>query len=173
MTAVAGEPIELPWLDFPRFRCFGCSPANPIGLALKFHRTESGEVAARTTFSAEYASYPGIVHGGIVNVLVDEVMGDMIAIEHGLLAFSITLRTTMLLPLRTGTEYLTTARVTSTGNGKIRAEADVTGPDGEVHMMASAVYQPIRSEQARELMGIGDDEFEQIKHYFDHQIGQS
>lgn len=171
--SVPGAEIELPWLGFPRFRCFGCSPDNPIGLAVRLHRTATGAVAARTTFPAEYASYPGVVHGGIVTVLVDEVMGDLIALELGVLAFSVTVRTAMLLPLRIGVPYLTTARIAGTTPGRIRAEADVAGPEGEVHMMATATYQPIRSEQARELMGIDDGEYDRIRHYFDHEIGQS
>lgn len=172
-----GEPIELPWLADPKFCCFGCSPRNPIGLALKMFRLPDGRVASFTTFGAHYASYPGVVHGGIVNVLVDEVMGDLIALDYGLLAFSITLRTKMLLPLYVGVQYQTTARVTKADGcllydgGLIRTEADVTGPGGETHIMASATYQPIRSEQAVSIMGFNEAELERNKHYFDHQIG--
>jgi acyl-coenzyme A thioesterase PaaI-like protein len=166
----AGEPLELPWRADPRFCCFGCSPRNPIGLALTMVRLADGRVASYTTFGERYASYPGVVHGGIVNVLVDEVMGDLIALDYGLLAFSVTLRTKMLLPLRVGARYRTAARITKAGGGLLYAEADVTGPDGEMHVMASAAYQPIRSEQAVSVMGLSEAELERNKHYFDHQI---
>lgn len=165
-----GVAVELPWAYEPKFRCFGCSPRNPIGLALDLRQLPDGEIGATTTFSENYASYPGIVHGGIVSTLVDEVMGDMLALRWGMLAFSVTLRTRMLLPLRVGEPYLTTARITGSGQGVVRTEADITGPDGEVHVMATAAFQPIRSEQARVLMGLNDSEHARLSHYFDHEM---
>jgi len=167
------QPVELPWRAEPKFRCFGCSPDNPVGLALQLYRLADGRIAGRSTLGEDYASYPGIVHGGIINVLVDEVMGDLIAIERGMLAFCLTLRTKMLRPLRTGRPYLTAARLTGENAGSLRTEADVLGDDGEVHVMASATYQPIRSEQAQSLMGLDDAEYDRLRHYFDHSIGLS
>jgi acyl-coenzyme A thioesterase PaaI-like protein len=166
-----GEPVELPWLADPKFCCFGCSPRNPFGLALKMVRLADRRVASYTTFAEHYASYPGVVHGGIVSALVDEVMGDLITLDYGLLAFSVTLRTKMLLPLHVGVPYRTVARIAKVGHGVLHTEADVTGPDGGTRVMASAAYRPIRSEQAVVIMGFSTDELNRHKHYFDHQIG--
>jgi acyl-coenzyme A thioesterase PaaI-like protein len=163
-----GEAVDLPWADEPKFRCFGCSPRNPVGLALNLRRLPGGEIGAETTFSDDYASYPGIVHGGIVSTLADEVMGDLLALRYGMLAFSVSLRTRMLLPLRVGEPYLTVARITGSGSGLVRTEADISGADGELHAMANAAYQPIRSDQARLLMGLDDTEHARLSHYFDH-----
>jgi acyl-coenzyme A thioesterase PaaI-like protein len=171
VSSLPGEAIELPWAHEPKFRCFGCSPKNPIGLGLGLRQLPGGEISAETTFSDDYASYPGIVHGGIVSALADEVMGDMLAVRYGMLAFSVSLRTRMLLPLRIGEPYLTTARITGTGAGVVRTEADITSAGGEVHVMASAAFQPIRSEQARLLMGLDDAEQDRLGHYFDHEMG--
>ncbi|MFF7751738.1 PaaI family thioesterase [Streptomyces sp. NPDC007971] len=169
----AGETIELPWHAEPSFNCFGCSPRNPIGLGLRLKQLPNGDYAAETAFSENYASYPGIVHGGIVNVLVDEVMGDALALTHGLLAFSVTLRSKMLLPLRVAETYLTVARVSGRGNGVLHTEAEITGPGGELHVMATGTYQPIRSEQAKTLMELDDAAFGRVRHYFDHGTGES
>jgi len=164
-----GEPIELPWLVESRFRCFGCSPRNPIGLALNLRQLPDGAISAETTFTENYASYPGIVHGGIVSTLVDEVMGNTLALRHGMLAFSVSLRMRMLLPLRVGEPYLTTARITGTGHHLVQTEADITGPGGEVHVMANGAFQPIRSGPARLLMGLNETEYARLSHYFDHE----
>lgn len=169
----AGEAVELPWHAEPSFNCFGCSPRNPIGLRLSLKRLPNGDHAAETTFSENYASYPGIVHGGIVNVLVDEVMGDAIALVHGLLAFSVTLRSKMLLPLKVGEPYLTVARISGRGNGVLHTEAEITGPGDELHVMATGTYQPIRSEQAKALMELDEAAFGRVRHYFDHGTGES
>jgi len=160
--------IELPWHDEPAFNCFGCSPRNPIGLKLRMRRLCNGDYATETTFSANYASYPGIVHGGIVHVLLDEVMGDTLALVHGMLAFSVTLRSKMLLPLKVGERYLTVARISGQGNGVLHTEAEITGPDGELHVMATGTFQPIRAEQAKSLMRLDDATFGRVRHYFDH-----
>lgn len=168
-----GEEVEFPWHAEPSFNCFGCSPRNPVGLKLKMRRLPDGDYATETVFSADYASYPGIVHGGIVHVLLDEVMGDTLALVHGMLAFSVTLRSKMLLPLRIGLPYLTTARITGRGNGVLHTEAEITGPDGEVHVMASGTFQPIRAEQARNLMELDEATFGRVRHYFDHGTGES
>ncbi|WP_328647631.1 PaaI family thioesterase [Amycolatopsis sp. NBC_00348] len=176
MTVAAhqpGEEIEFPWHTEPSFNCFGCSPHNPIGLKLRMRRLSNGDYAAETVFSEDYASYPGIVHGGIVQVLLDEVMGDTLALVHGMLAFSVTLRSRMLLPLRVGVPYTTTARITGRGHGVLHTEAEITGPDAETHVMAGGTFQPIRSEQARTLMDLDEAAFGRVRHYFDHGTGES
>ncbi|GAA2529938.1 PaaI family thioesterase [Winogradskya humida] len=172
-VSAAEEPIALPWRDEPKFQCFGCSPRNPVGLALTLTRRADGTIAARTTLGADYASYPGTVHGGILNVLVDEVMGDLIAIDLGVLAFCMTLRTKMLAPVRTGRVTTTVARLVDHGGELIRAEADVLDEHGDVAVMASGTYQTIRAGTARELMGLDGAEFDRLQHYFDHGLGSS
>lgn len=167
------EPLSLPWLADARFRCFGCSPHNASGLALPLRRLPDGRVGARASFSGRFASYPGIVHGGLISTLVDEVMGTLVAVERGRLAFCATLRTRMLAPLRTGHEYLCAARLldVQTGNTVVRAEADVSDVDGEVLVTATGTYQPIGAERARALIGLDDAGYASVQDYFDHQMG--
>jgi len=62
--------------------CFVCGPNNPIGLKLDFKL--DGETI-RTEFipRKDHQGYKGIVHGGIVSTLLDEVMVKL-AIEKGM-----------------------------------------------------------------------------------------
>jgi acyl-coenzyme A thioesterase PaaI-like protein len=55
--------------------CFVCGVENPIGLKLKFDETAPGEVTAECTLGEEYQGYPGVVHGGVVAAILDEVAG--------------------------------------------------------------------------------------------------
>ncbi len=55
--------------------CFVCGLDNPRGLALRFESDGAGKAVARTTFSSDYQGYPGIVHGGILSTVLDEVGG--------------------------------------------------------------------------------------------------
>jgi len=55
--------------------CFVCGVQNPIGLHLRFFESEPGEVVADVIVPENYQGYPGIVHGGIVGAMLDEVAG--------------------------------------------------------------------------------------------------
>lgn len=55
--------------------CFVCGVENPIGLHIRFFETDADpvEVRAEVVVPAQYQSYPGVVHGGIVATMLDEV----------------------------------------------------------------------------------------------------
>ncbi len=55
--------------------CFVCGRENPHGLRLKFYETQPGEVVVEYTVPAQYQGYPGVVHGGVVAAMLDEVTG--------------------------------------------------------------------------------------------------
>ena len=55
--------------------CFVCGLSNPFGLHLKFFETGPGEVTAEYIVTEQYQGYPGVVHGGIVAAMLDEVTG--------------------------------------------------------------------------------------------------
>jgi len=55
--------------------CFGCGTDNAHGMQLEFTRTGPSTVEGRTRVAAHFGGQPGIIHGGIQAVLLDEVMG--------------------------------------------------------------------------------------------------
>jgi acyl-coenzyme A thioesterase PaaI-like protein len=55
--------------------CFVCGRENPFGLKLDFYETGPGEVVVETIIPEQYQGYPGVVHGGIVAAMLDEVTG--------------------------------------------------------------------------------------------------
>ncbi|MDR3271558.1 MAG: PaaI family thioesterase [Peptococcaceae bacterium] len=53
--------------------CFGCGERNPIGLHLRC--AYEGEAAkAEIVLRENYEGYPGVVHGGIITTMLDEIM---------------------------------------------------------------------------------------------------
>jgi uncharacterized protein (TIGR00369 family) len=55
--------------------CFVCGTANPQGLKLKFHHNEeTGQVESNVTFPIHLQGWKGVVHGGLVSTILDEVM---------------------------------------------------------------------------------------------------
>jgi len=55
--------------------CFICGVENPFGLQLRFYESAPGEVSAEINVPEHYQGYPGIVHGGVVAAMLDEVSG--------------------------------------------------------------------------------------------------
>ena len=55
--------------------CFICGMENPVGLHLHIYETEPGMV--ETTYMApdHFQGYPGVLHGGIVGAIIDEISG--------------------------------------------------------------------------------------------------
>jgi acyl-coenzyme A thioesterase PaaI-like protein len=56
-------------------QCFVCGVENPFGLKLSFYEEQPGHVRAETIVPEQFQGYPGIVHGGIVAAMLDEVSG--------------------------------------------------------------------------------------------------
>jgi acyl-coenzyme A thioesterase PaaI-like protein len=54
--------------------CFGCGEKNPDGLRMRFEKTGS-ESVCEFEVPARYQSWDGIVHGGLVALMLDEALG--------------------------------------------------------------------------------------------------
>ncbi len=55
--------------------CFICGMENPVGLHLHFYETGPGMVETTYTAPEHFQGYPGVLHGGIVSAILDEVSG--------------------------------------------------------------------------------------------------
>ena len=53
--------------------CFICGLENPIGLHLHIYEVEAGVIETTYTAPEHFQGYPGVLHGGIVGALIDEV----------------------------------------------------------------------------------------------------
>jgi uncharacterized protein (TIGR00369 family) len=119
-------------------RCFGCGPLNEEGLRMTF-LPEGEESVAEFEVPARYQSWKGVVHGGIVALLLDEAVG-WAAWHRGHPGVTGKLEVRYRLPLRIGerirlvgkveevrrTLVRTVARIERLSDGKIVAEATAT-----------------------------------------------
>ena len=55
--------------------CFICGLENPVGLHLHIYETEPGVVESTYTAPGHFQGYPGVLHGGIVGAIIDEISG--------------------------------------------------------------------------------------------------
>ena len=55
--------------------CFICGLENPVGLKLRIYEVESGVVESTFTAPGHFQGYPGVLHGGIIATIIDEMSG--------------------------------------------------------------------------------------------------
>ncbi|HEX6034160.1 MAG TPA: PaaI family thioesterase [Anaerolineales bacterium] len=55
--------------------CFICGMENPVGLHLHIYETAPGEVESTYIAPDHFQGYPGVLHGGIVAAIIDEISG--------------------------------------------------------------------------------------------------
>lgn len=55
--------------------CFICGLENPVGLHLHIYETEPGLIESSYIAPEHFQGYPGVLHGGIVAALLDEIGG--------------------------------------------------------------------------------------------------
>jgi len=55
--------------------CFICGMENPVGLHLHIYETAPGEVQSSYFAPEHFQGYPGVLHGGIVAAIIDEIAG--------------------------------------------------------------------------------------------------
>ncbi len=68
-------PTDHPVRALIDHNCFGCGVLNPIGLHLQFYRLEGDDsVWAPWMPTSEYEGYGGMIHGGIISTLMDEIL---------------------------------------------------------------------------------------------------
>jgi acyl-coenzyme A thioesterase PaaI-like protein len=102
-------------------RCFGCGPLNEEGLQMTF--LPQGEVSV-TEFEVpdRYQSWKGVVHGGMVALLLDEAVG-WAAWHKGHPGVTGKLEVRYRLPLRVGERIRLTGRVDNVRRTLVHASA--------------------------------------------------
>ncbi|MFD2419695.1 PaaI family thioesterase [Amycolatopsis pigmentata] len=134
MTAV------LPWSGRADHHCFGCSPVNPAGLALEFAEDEK-TLSTDFTLDKNYESYPGVVHGGILALICDETMGNLVVMRLGVPALTVSMRLRYIRVVTVGHPYRCVARAV-TGGPLVPADAEILDAHGAVVGAAKATYKP-------------------------------
>ena len=132
--------------------CFGCGRQNPIGLKLSFY--EDGEqVWAPWTPAREHQGYEGIVHGGLISTVLDEVMGWAIYVRQ-LWAVTGTMNVRFRKPVHVGEPLTARAWVESVTGRKVDVRAQlVRDSDSQILADATALFIRVSEAQASEWQG--------------------
>ena len=126
--------------------CFACGPRNDMGLGLKFepHGDEMiGEFLPRDC----HQGYQGIVHGGILSVLLDEVMAHVLK-QQRKKALTATMEVHFKQIARVGERLQIRGRLLRERGRILELEAKVWTADEE--LVAAATGKWVRFESAGE-----------------------
>ena len=103
--------------------CFACGKQNPIGLKMTFEMDEK-ECVSYFTPKPEHQSYNGMMHGGLISVLLDEIMGHYLFCMEGMPAYTAKMELRYRQPLKIGEEVKCVGtRVKQKGRSKMRGYA--------------------------------------------------
>ena len=80
------------------YKCFACSPSNPIGLKLEFEEDDEF-VWANWQPGENFQGYNNVVHGGIIATLLDEVGAWLVSVKIGTAGVTKTLNVEYHKPL--------------------------------------------------------------------------
>lgn len=109
-------------------KCFGCGQDNPIGLKLK-PRREGNTVKAEFIPGELHQGWPGMVHGGILLTLLDEVMA-YTAYFEGLNCLTGRTQVRLRRPVAIGEPLYLTASITRRTRKLLETKATATLRDG-------------------------------------------
>ncbi len=113
--------------------CFVCGRSNPVGLYMRFHDDGESEVTSEYTVPAHYQGYPGIVHGGVLAAMLDEVVARVAMIaDHHHFMMSVRLQVLYRLPVPVETPLKVVGRIVRLRGRLGKAEGRIHLPDGAV-----------------------------------------
>ena len=117
--------------------CFACGEENPIGLHLHFFRLPDG-VLAFFTPKPEHQSYNGRMHGGLITVLLDEIMGNYLFKKEGVPAYTARIDLRFRAPVQIGTTIRCEGHEVKRKGRLVVMEGVITNPDGTVAAEATS-----------------------------------
>lgn len=132
----ADESIQGAVLQYENFRvrphnCFACGELNDAGLQLKVH-TSPDRCWTELTLTSRYEGWEGIVHGGILCTILDDIMG-----------WALRARDSWSVTARLSVQYRKPVAVGRT----IRAEGWVTEARGRIHIAAARILDAETGEE--------------------------
>ncbi len=122
--------------------CFVCGLQNPAGLKLAFYEDPgAGQVWVKFVVPDEYQGYPGVVHGGIVAAILDEVSGRAVLINGSDEDLMATLKITIRYrrPTPTGTPLTAVGWVERPGTSRAKVAGEIRLPSGTVTAECEAI----------------------------------
>ena len=123
--------------------CFVCGESNAVGLKLRF-TTDGRVVQTRFRLRAAHIGFRGVVHGGILTTVLDEIMVWACAVPTRRFAFCAELTVRFLNPVRPDDEIIATGELLTNRKNRIfEAKGVLASPSGVAFAEGTGKYLPI------------------------------
>jgi uncharacterized protein (TIGR00369 family) len=135
--------------------CFVCGKENMQGLAIQFF---AGENVVRGSFMPPnyLCGFPGILHGGILASVADEVMWWAASWMKASSCVTVEMNVKYLKSAPTDQEYELIARVVREKRRILEVEGEVRDKEGQIYAAARGKYLMFTDEKNRETMQLLD-----------------
>jgi acyl-coenzyme A thioesterase PaaI-like protein len=142
-------PDEL-WPGASDQYCFGCGRHNPVGFHLVFER-DGEEMVTRYVPKPEDQGFPGIMHGGLLALLLDEAMGWAMFADQ---IFAVTAKMELRYRRPTGLDLPLTVRahIERRRGRRIELAATISDPSGATLVEANGLFVRMPAEQEAEAL---------------------
>ncbi len=138
--------------------CYGCGKLNTAGLQLDVVVADG---VARATYRSrpEHQGFPGLVHGGIVATLLDEVMG-WVMYTAGVWAVTAKMDLRYRRPVPVGADLMLEARIERQKGRMLKAHAEARSAEsGEVLVESDGLFMRVPQDRQKDLDTIFQPEF--------------
>ena len=136
--------------------CFVCGRANPIGLKLHF-QTDGETVQTHFTPSSSHVGFKGVIHGGILATLLDEVMVWACGVRTNRFAYCAEMTVRYLQPARPGEKLIAVGKLVENRRNRIfEASGELRNEANLLIAASTGKYLPIPSDELAGML----DEFE-------------
>jgi uncharacterized protein (TIGR00369 family) len=116
----------------PANRCFGCGGANDEGMKLTFDQDHAGRrIVGKFTMGPRYQGGGGMLHGGIIAVLLDEAMGKVCRFRN-LRAVTAEMNIDFVKPIRVDQEITVEAFETAYRGRNLFQWGEIRDADGQL-----------------------------------------
>lgn len=122
---------------------------NPLAAPLVLTSRTPDGVQGQVRFGTAYEGAPGLVHGGVLSMVMDQVLGEA-AIAAGVGGMTVGLEVSYRAPTPIHADLVVDGRVVEAGERKVRLEGSIaTG--GTTTVTATATFVRITAEHAQRL----------------------
>jgi uncharacterized protein (TIGR00369 family) len=129
--------------------CFVCGDKNKTGLKVEFFYDE-GKAKGQYTPTPEFEGYKGILHGGILSALLDEVMIYSI-VAQGIITVTVGMEVKFKKPARIGETLYLEGQITEDKGKILVTEGKIFIEDGTIIATAKGKFFRAEGEMKKEI----------------------
>lgn len=137
-------------------RCFLCGQSNPKGLKLILY-VEGEEVFTEFQLSEAFIGYEGLIHGGMLAGVLDEVMWWAVAWATGRACLTVEMTVKYRRPAPVDRPYRATAKVLKAASRMAEGEAEIRDlEEGQLVTSATGRYYLLSGDRNKEVLSLLD-----------------